>query len=336
MPLVSVVLPVFNAAGTLPAAVASIQRQTLADWELLVVEDGSVDGTLGIAMGLARCDSRIRVLPQAHGGIVAALQRGMSEARGTFIARMDADDVSHPNRLQTQAAFLQAHAEIGLVSCLVAYGGERAANEGYALHVDWLNTVCTPAAIRLNRFVESPLAHPSVMFRRDLLAQHGGYAAGDFPEDYELWLRWLEAGVGMAKVPEILLTWQDGAQRLSRTDARYGYEAFYALKAHYLAREVQRLLSGRDLWIWGAGRPTRVRAEQLTGHGMRISGYIDIDPRKAGRRFQGRVTVLPPDIPARETAFVAGYVAKRGARELIRAQLCARGFVEGRDFLMAA
>src|SRR6185436_16591977 len=104
---------------------------------------------------------------------------------------------------------------IGLVGCLVEFGGDRSASEGYALHVDWINALTTPDEIALNRFVESPLAHPSVMFRRELVEKHGGYRAGDFPEDYELWLRWMEAGARMGKVPRVLLTWQDGPGRLS-------------------------------------------------------------------------------------------------------------------------
>src|SRR2546425_6870649 len=102
------------------------------------------------------------------------------------------------------------------------------------------------------------------MFRRELLNKHGGYREGDFPEDYELWLRWLDAGVTMAKVPRVLLTWNDAPERLSRTDRRYDVEAFYRCKAFYLARWLKRHVdASRPLLVWGAGRPTRKRAEHL-------------------------------------------------------------------------
>jgi hypothetical protein len=250
---------------------------------------------------------------------------------------MDADDVAYPARLARQAEFLERHPEVGVVGCLVEYGGDRQAWAGYGRHVDWLNSIVAPGDLELNRFVESPLAHPSVMFRRELVARHGVYREGPFPEDYELWLRWLEAGVRLAKVPEVLLTWHDSPQRLSRVDSRYAPEAFYVCKASYLARWLQpRVPPGRPLLVWGAGRLTRRRAELLLAHGVAIAGYVDIDPHKIGRRFRGASVISPDALPPPGTAFVLGYVAKVGARELIRSHLRDHGYVEGKDFLMAA
>jgi glycosyltransferase involved in cell wall biosynthesis len=285
----------------------------------------------------------VRVLPRRREGIVAALDAGLAAARAPLIARMDADDEAHPERLAAQTAFLAApeHAAIGLVGCQVAYGGDRNANAGYALHVDWINALMTPEEIALNRFVESPFAHPSVMFRRELVERLGGYRDGDFPEDYELWLRWLDSGVRMAKVPQVLLTWHDPPGRLSRTAARYAPEAFFRTKAPWIARELMRLKGGggtRPVWIWGAGRPTRKRAACLVAHGVTFAGYVDVDPKKTTPALGGRgaPVIAPESIPPPGDVFVLGYVASRGARELIRTALRSRGHVEGRDFLMCA
>jgi glycosyltransferase involved in cell wall biosynthesis len=334
--MVSVILPAYNAAASLTAAVESIRNQTFTDWELILIDDGSTDQTFAVAQQLFAREPRLKILSQPRSGIVQALNFGLCQACGRFIARMDADDLSHPERLSRQITMLEQQPDLGLVSCQVAYGGNREINTGYALHVDWINTLTTPEAIQLNRFVESPLAHPSVVFRRDLVGRHGSYADGAFPEDYELWLRWLDAGVRMAKSPETLLTWNDPPERLSRKDPRYDFEAFYAVKARYLARAVEANRQDRRVWIWGAGRPTRVRAEQLTPYGINIAGYIDIDPRKSGRILHGRPIVSPQQLPSASEAFIVGYVAKRGARELIRASLTQASYVEGQDFLMAA
>jgi hypothetical protein len=141
----------------------------------------------------------------------------------------------------------------------------------------------------------------------------------------------------MAKVPRVLLTWNDPVERLSRTDPRYDAEAFYRCKAFYLARRLHRWVApSRGILVWGAGRPTRKRAEHLTSHGVEISGYIDIDPKKAGRKFGDRPVSTAEQLPPVKEAFVLGYVAKRGAREWARSHLRGRGYVEGRDFLMAA
>lgn len=335
-PRVSVLLPVRNGAATLARAIESIRAQTCRDWELLVVDDHSTDETPGLLAGLERNEARLRVLVPPAPGLVPALNVGLAAARGEFVARMDADDAAHPERLAAQCALLDAEPGLGLVGCQVDFGGDRNAQAGYALHVAWLNTLTTPEAIALNRFVESPLAHPSVMFRRTLVAQHGGYAAGDFPEDYELWLRWLDAGVRMAKVPRVLLTWHDAPTRLSRSDPRYSPDAFFRTKAPWLARELARTAAARPLWIWGAGRPTRRRAATIEAHGCRISGYIDVDAKKHTPAIGGRgpAVVAPSGIP--RDAFVLGYVSSRGARDLIRAALEASGRSEGRDFLMCA
>jgi glycosyltransferase involved in cell wall biosynthesis len=337
MPLVSVVMPVFNPGQAIEAAITSIRHQTLTDWELVVADDGSNPETLARLKTWADAEPRMRLLQRPHEGIVAALNAGLAAARGQFIARMDADDVAHPERLAAQVAFLQAHPRIGVVGTQVAFGGDRSSARGYALHVDWLNQLLSPEQIALNRFVESPLAHPSVMFRRELVQRLGGYRAGDFPEDYELWLRWLEAGVLMAKVDRVLLTWNDPPDRLSRRDARYAPEAFYRCKAPYLARWLAaHLQPGQRLWVWGAGRPTRKRAEWLVAQGVAIEAYVDIDPAKIGRRLAGRPVFGPDQLPSPAEVFVLGYVASRGARELIRSHLRSRQFIEGQHFLMAA
>jgi glycosyltransferase involved in cell wall biosynthesis len=333
--LISVVLPVRNAAVTIARAVGSVQRQTLGDWELVVVDDGSADDTGGWLRAAAAGDPRIRLVAGPVRGIVAALNTGLIAARGSLIARMDADDECHPERLAEQVSWLDAHPGFGLVSCLAGYGGDRAANAGYALHVDWINSLVRPEDIEMNRFVESPFAHPSVMFRRELIERHGGYRDGDFPEDYELWLRWFDAGVRMGKVPRELLVWHDAPGRLSRTDPRYSPGAFFRLKAVYLARHL--VGAGRmEVWIWGAGRPTRKRAAALLDHGIRIAGYIDVDAKKTGRSVAGVPVIGPEELPAAGSILVLGYVSSRGARDLIRAELVRRGYREGRDFLMAA
>jgi len=336
-PAVSVIMPVYNASDTLAVAVASIQAQTLPELELVIVDDGSSDDSAEIAQELAKCDGRVRVLRIAHGGIVPALTVGIKASSAPLVARMDADDISHPTRLEQQVALLSSRPDVGLAGCRVAFGGDRDAQAGYAAYIDWTNSLVDPGDIALNRFVESPFAHPSVMFRRELCDLHGGYRDGPFPEDYELWLRWLDASVPMAKVPEELLIWNDPPGRLSRTDDRYSWDAFYRCKAEYLARWLARHNPRHpDVVVWGAGRLTRKRAELLTECGVRITHYIDIDPRKVGQRIADRPVWGEDDIPPPGACFVVSYVASRGARDDIRARLLSRGYTEGKDYLLAA
>lgn len=329
-PAISVLMPVRDAQSTVAAAIESVRAQTFKDWELVIVDDGSQDGTVDLLKQFMRVDGRIGLITQGPEGIARALQRGCDACRGEFVARMDADDMMDARRLELQRAFLRDCGDCGLVSCRVRFGG---AEPGYAAHVDWVNSLMTHEVMTLRRFVEAPVAHPSVMFRRELLARHGGYSSGELPEDYELWLRWLEAGVRFGKVDEELITWNDPPQRLSRTDPRYSIESFYRMKCGFLNRWLAHHVDDREIWLWGAGRVTRRRFESLSD---RIVGFIDVDESKRGQHRDGRSVRLADDLPERERSFILAGVAARGAREEIQQHLKQRGWIEGNDFLLAA
>jgi glycosyltransferase involved in cell wall biosynthesis len=327
---VSVVMPVYNAEKTVLRALESLRGQTLQPFEIIVVNDGSTDGTLN----LLRRQHDILLLDHSHRGITAALNDGITAAAGDYIARMDADDVCRPARLEQQAAFLNIFRDIGITGCRVAYGGNRVRQAGYAGYVDWINTLIDPETIALNRFIESPFAHPSVLFRRELFEQFGAYRDGPFPEDYELWLRWMANGVKAGKVDEELLIWNDPPERLSRTDSRYSTDAFYRIKSEYLALWLKENNPHHpDVIIWGAGRVTRKRAAVLESFGIRITGCIDLKPRMP----ESGITVMHHDnIPEPENAFIVSMVGNRGARKKIRAFLTTRGFKEGKNCIFAA
>lgn len=333
-PSVSVILPARNAAKTVGAALDSIRNQALSNLEIIVIDDGSTDATPSIIGHSAQED--FRVVPLTCGsGLVDALNLGIAVARAPYLARMDADDISLPKRLRLQKEYLDSHADVGLVACAVTFGGDAMAARGYAMHAEWTNRLLDHDAISQNRFVESPLAHPSVMFRRELPSLHGGYRNGPFPEDYEMWLRWLEAGVRMAKLPEELLVWRDGPERLSRRDPRYARNRFFQIKAGYLARWLKENNPHHpEIITWGAGRLARRRAEMLACHGIQISHQVDISPRLVGRKAGCRPVIRPTDIP--QDAFVVVFVGTRGARDLIRARLEDDGRIMGRDFVLAA
>ncbi|RQD59376.1 MAG: glycosyltransferase [Desulfonatronovibrio sp. MSAO_Bac4] len=336
-PTVSVLLPVYNAGQTVSAAVRSILQQSYSDFELIAVDDGSNDETFSVLTRLARSDSRIKLFGRPHEGLVSALNFGLRQCRGQFVARMDGDDVSRYNRLEKQVCFLRDHADTGLVSGQVSYQGDKQKNFGYCLYVEWINSLTSHHEISLNRFIESPLAHPSVMFRKSLISMFGPYASGPFPEDYELWLRWLEQGIKMAKIPETVLDWHDNENRLSRNHPDYSLDAFFKIKANYLALWLKKNNPHYpEVWIWGAGRKARHRAEYLEMHQCLIKGYIDVRSNLAGNIIQGRKVRLYHDLPDKDDSFIVVYVGKRNVREEIRLYLNENGFVEGVNYIVAA
>ncbi|HKK68537.1 MAG TPA: hypothetical protein VJ946_10000, partial [Bacteroidales bacterium] len=198
-------------------------------------------------------------------------------------------------------------------------------------YVEWVNNLDRPEIISLNRFIEMPVINPTVMFRRELLQQHGGYIHGDFPEDYEMWLRWMGMGVKFAKVPEMLFRWFDSDKRLTRTDERYSTSAFYRVKTAHLAAW---LLENDHpyLWVWGAGRKTRKRVKYLMEKGIFIEGYIDVKPRF----LDDACCIYYEEFNWEAPAFILSYVGNHGARDKIRNYLLSKGKVEGVDFLMMA
>jgi len=337
---ISVLLPVWNAASTVNAAVMSILRQDTSDFEVLVVDDGSTDGTTAILhelVGDASSQRSLRVLRTAHRGLVAALTTGWKASRGTYIARMDADDTCHPSRLRRQADFLDRHPEIGVVGS-AATMPDTGSNEGYRRYTDWVNGLIHWRQIRRAQFIESPLIHPTVMFRREVMERFGGYREGPFPEDYELWLRWFSQGVRAAALPHTLVTWNDPPERVSRTpNARQARDSFYRVKGPYLARAVEQARHGRAILIWGAGRRTRRRMEPF-GDALStpIQGFIDLSAAPAVPFLDRRYPVISAEeVPSPADAFIVAAVGSRGVRARIAAFLARRGYRYERDWIAA-
>lgn len=331
-PTVSVVLPVRNAIDTLPECLASIRGQTLTDHEVVAVDDESTDGSSELLMQAAAVEPRLRVLQPGRIGLVEALNLGTREARAPLIARMDADDVMLPGRLAAQHRYLVDRPDITLVASRVELFPPQLVRAGYREYVRWQDECLEPEQIAANIYVEAPFAHPSVTMRREPLLRLGGYRAGPFPEDYDLWLRMHAAGLRMAKLPDILLRWRESGDRVSRTDERYSRTRFDALRAGHLAAD-PRVRNAAELVVWGAGRRTRARARLLLNHGLRISAWVDIDERKIGNRLDGVPVHRPEWLDREPHPFVLVYVTNHGARDLIASSLRRWGYRRGFDFL---
>lgn len=333
MPLLSILMPVFNAAATLPAALRSIAAQTFRDWELVAVNDGSGDASLEILDRAARKDRRIRVLTGAHAGLVAALRSATGLASAPLLARMDADDVMHPRRLQLQAARLEEQATLDVLATRVRSIGTR--GEGMSRYVDWQNGLLSHDDLVTNFFVESPIAHPSVLMRREAFERAGAYRDAGWAEDFDLWHRMRECGARFEKLPRALLSWRDGDGRLTRTHPMYSERSFYAAKLHFFRRHP---LCRSPLTVWGAGPIGRAWTRDLLAAGLDVPRVIDIDPKKIGRTIAGgRSRVVSPDEAlSTRSGLILGAVGSRGARDLIRARLLKESRIEGRDFLFVA
>lgn len=330
-PKVSVVLPFYNASKTLTKALLSITNQNYTDFECIMVDNNSSDGSREIAMEFECKDPRFRLVEEETQGVMFASNRGCEHASGIYIARMDADDVARPARLRLQSEFLDSHPDYGAVAGLVEHVGDPETTGGFRRFVEWSNSVITYEDIYKRRFIEAPIVNPTAMWRRETMEQHGLYLSGDFPEDYEMWLRWLDQGVKIAKVPEVVLDWHDSDGRLTRTHPIYSDRAFYEIKSKYLAKYLSENNPFHPhVSIWGASRISRRRARILEQQGIRIGNYIDT---KQSRQLD-RDLIYYEDLPEAGSMFILSYIRQMDNREKIQTFLEERRYSEGKDYLL--
>jgi glycosyltransferase involved in cell wall biosynthesis len=191
---------VWNGEPFLEQAMESILRQTLSAFELIVIDDGSTDRTAPIAEGFASRDDRIHVLRRPHEGFSATLNAGIAAVRGEYVARMDADDISIPERLEKQVLYLDTHPSCIVVGAWIEVIDEAGRHLGLKTYVTTHDEI---SAALLDGV--SPLAHPTIVARRDALRAVGGYDARCYPsEDLDLWFRLSERGE-LANLGEPLL-----------------------------------------------------------------------------------------------------------------------------------
>ena len=331
-------MPAHNAAATLAAALESLQVQTLDQFEIVAVDDGSEDGTREILKAWQSRDPRLRLIFGPHRGLIGALNQGLEECRGDLVARMDADDLARPQRLEKQVHLLEQHPEVSVAGTLVETFPREHLREGFRLYEEWLNQLVSHEDISREIFIESPIAHPSAMVRQREILALGGYEDHGWPEDYDLWLRYLAAGKRFAKVPEVLLCWREHPARATHTDSRYSVENFLRAKAFYLIRGP--LQDCDALIVWGAGKTGRRLSKHLIRGGCTPQIFVDIAANKIGKTLRNIPIVSPaalPDLWSRwKRPLLLAAVASRGARALIRQELARLRLVEGEDFLCVA
>lgn len=330
-PEVSVVMPVRDGGAFVEAAVGSILRQSFKRLELLLVDDHSLDTALS---SLPFDDPRLVMLTSNGRGVSNAFNTGFEHARGQFIARMDADDISLPERIQVQLDYLKAHPEIDVCGACVEIFADHELEGGNLRYQSWLNSCCSPEKIQRDLFIESPIPNPTALFRRDALKKLGGYRDPDWPEDYDLFLRADEYGMKMGKPEALLFRWREHAGRLTRTDDRYQKARFQAAKAHYLAR--YRLSGLGPVVIWGAGPGGKLLHDLLRKEGTEIKGFLEVHPRRIGGKKRDLPVWSIDQVAHMKESFVLVAVGSAGVRPEIREFMQSHDRVEGEHYLFVA
>lgn len=214
-PKVTVLLPVYNAQRYLREAIESILGQTFTDFEFLIIDDGSTDDSKKIIEKYQKSDGRIRLVSRPNKGFVATLNEGLQEAKADKIVRMDADDISLPERLQKQYDYLQANPDCAVVGCQVRIMDENGAAEG----ID--PRPLSDRNVKLFLGYGCALSGPTVAFRKDAISKIGGFQESGYPaEDYDCWVRLVSSDTSaeLANVPDVLYLYRENSQGISLTN----------------------------------------------------------------------------------------------------------------------
>lgn len=242
-PVVSVVLSVRNGGRDLPQALDTILNQTFDNFEVIAINNGSTDGTAAFLDGID--DPRVRVVHQADAGLAAALNRGISLARGRYIARQDHDDLAAPSRVAKQVAFLDAHADYALVGTQAEiWIGDQPTGRFH-------DHPSEDELLRFDLLFNNPFVHSSVMMRKSALDDVGVYTADPArqpPEDYELWSR-IARCYRVANIPERLTVYREVPGSMSRAGARPFLQKLVLISSENLA------------FASGAASPERVHVD---------------------------------------------------------------------------
>lgn len=334
------VMPARNADATIGAAIESILSQDFQDFEFILVDHKSDDVTPALMAQAAEADSRIQIY-ECNDTFVEAANLAWHNAAGEYIARMDSDDVAYPQRLSQQLSYLKQHPSLSACGSLVSIckrngnGAKIPPDDGYQRYESWINSVITPEEIRRQRFVDSPIPNPTTMIRRSSLVSSGGYHDPPWAEDYDFWLRLLEGGNEIGKVPEVLLDWYDSPVRSTRTIARYQTDQFQNAKAHFLSRMPNLKRDG--VAICGAGPIGKEMARLLADRDILTSYFLEVNQRQIGQKISGIPVIDHATLNGlpREMTILSA-VGNRTSRERIAELVTAAGWVEGENFFSVA
>ena len=265
---ISVLLPVRDAAPWLRASLASLARQTLRDFEIVAVDDGSRDDSGDLLEAAAQREPRLRVIHTSARGLPLALNTALEHARGRWIARHDADDLSHRRRFALQHAYGAAHPSVTVVGSRLRLFPRSHVGAGMRRWAAWHNALLDHDAIVSEMLIDSPLAHGTALIRRRALEAIGGWAERGWAEDLDLWLRLRDEGARFVKLRDVLYGWRQHAGSATRRDPRYAIARFMELKLAALERGL--LHRERTVHLAGTGESLARWRTALTGTGRTV------------------------------------------------------------------
>lgn len=279
-------MPVRDAMPFLKECLDSIITQSHTDWQLIAVNDHSLDQSNSVLVDYSLQDSRIICLQNEGKGIINALNTGYARAKGEFITRMDADDLMPVRKLERLGETLQKSGKGNVSTGKIKYISESLLGDGFRKYEDWLNRLCDLGIHYSEIYKECVIPSPCWMMYREDFDRIGGFASDTYPEDYDLCFRMYENNIKVIPSREVLHIWRDHGQRASRNDENYSDNRFLDLKVKYFLRNES--IEEDRLVVWGAGRKGKRIASLLIENKIDFEWITDND-KKVGRDIYSKI-----------------------------------------------
>lgn len=285
--LISIILPVYNAARFLPACLNSILAQTFVDWELIAIDDFSSDRSTEILAQYALMDERIQWHPNGSKGIIPALQLAFAKSKGAFITRMDADDLMPKGKLKTLFTAIKPGRVIATGK--VQYFSDQAVSKGYRDYEHWLNELVDLKNHWEMIYRECVIASPNWLVARECFEKDIPLETLVYPEDYDMTLKWYQLGYTVESSADITHLWREHPERTSRIVADYQQEAFFNLKTNRFID--YELNEDEPLQLFGAGKKGKLVAAVLTKRNCPFQ-WLDVNAPSYNNGLLGK-EILP-------------------------------------------
>jgi len=307
--LISIIMPFKNCEEFLKETFNSILIQTYTNWELIVINDHSDDKGAELIKENFK-DKRIKLLNNKGKGIIKALQYGYCQSKGSYITRMDADDIMKPNKLQELKDALDSSKEDSVAIGLVHYfksDGSKIGN-GYLNYQNWINDLAINKTSFNEIYKECSIPSPSWMMKISIFNKIGGFNSKEYPEDYELAFRMYENKLKVIPTKNIVHLWRDYDSRTSRTDENYQDNRFLSLKVYSFLK--LNYISSKKLALLGAGKKGKAIAKLLIANEIQFD-WLCGTPNKIGHNIYGQLLQSSDAFPINCQVIVA--IATKGA-----------------------
>ncbi|MEJ2113725.1 MAG: glycosyltransferase family 2 protein [Flavobacteriaceae bacterium] len=281
-PLVSILTPFKNTEAFLTDCINSVINQTYTNWEMILVDDFSTDGSYPLVNEFAKKESRIKLLKNQQKGIIGALQLAFKQSEGTFITRMDSDDLMHQQKVEVLVNNLMKHGNNHVSIGLVRYFSEDDIGDGYRKYENWLNELTKTGNNFSEIYKECVIPSPCWMIHKDDLIACDAFNSNRYPEDYDLTFRFYEQDYTCIPCNQVLHHWRDYPTRSSRTHEHYALNYFLDIKMHYFLKLDYD--TSRPLVVWGAGFKGKTIAKTIVKKKIPFH-WICNNPKKIGKKI---------------------------------------------------